>query len=84
MDERAPDPGGAAREEMARQGIMVIGMAVAVVVAALVERRATDPDFLPALKMRAAKQAERFCAQSAAGWWRLAERARLAYEAERP
>lgn len=65
----------------------LIGTAIiitATVLAAQMERKASDPDWLPQRRMRLAKAAERFCATSAAGWWHLAERARLAYERERP
>jgi hypothetical protein len=34
--------------------------------------------------MRGAKEVERIAATSAAQWWAVAERARLAYESERP
>ena len=83
MDERAPDPAGRAREEAAGQAVWIAAMAIAIPLLAWLERKASDPDAWRQVKMRAAKCVERFAAQSAAGWWRLAERARRAYEAER-
>lgn len=84
MDEDTrPGPAGAAAEEAARQGVWLAAMVIALPVLAWAERKASDPDALRSLKMRAAKGAERFCARSAAGWWALAERARRAYEGER-
>lgn len=82
MDEH--DAAGAAREEAARQGVWLAAMMIALPLLAWLERKSTDPDVMRRWKMRAAREAERFCAASAAGWWRLAERARLVYEAERP
>ena len=72
-----------AREEAARQGVWLLAMVIALPVLAYVERKSTDPDFLRLCKMRAAKAVERFAATTAAEWWKLAERARLAYEGER-
>lgn len=83
MDERVPDPAGRAKEEMAGQAVWIVMMAVAIPVLAWIERKATQPDALRELKMRAAKGIERVAARSAAGWWQVAERARCAYEAER-
>jgi len=83
-EDRAPDPGGRAREEAAGQAVWLAAMLIAIPVLAWVERKSREPDAFRSVKMRAAKQAERFCAMSAANWWALAERARLAYEAERP
>lgn len=76
--------GGAAREEAARQGVWLAAMLVAIPVLAWLERRSTDPDFARAVKMRAAKTAERAFAMAAARAWAGAEWARRAYEAERP
>ena len=84
MDEdRRPDPSARAREELAGQAVWLLAMVVAIPVLAWVERKATDPDAARAMKMRAAKFLERVAATSAANWWRVAEKARLAYEAER-
>jgi hypothetical protein len=77
-----PGAGAAAREEAARQGAWLAVMLVAVPLLIWVERKASDPDAWRTVKMRAAKTAERFCAQTAGEWWALAERARLAYERE--
>ena len=80
---RAPDPAGRAREEAAGQAVWLAAMAIAIPVLAWIERKARDPDSLKSLRMRAAKATERFAATTAAAWWKVAERARLAYEAER-
>jgi hypothetical protein len=82
--DRAPDPGGRAREEAAGQAVWLCAMVVAIPVLAWVERKSREPDAFRPAKMRAAKLAEQFCARSAANWWALAERARLVYEAGRP
>lgn len=79
MDEIEQHP---ARDEAVRQAVWLAAMMVAIPVLAWLERKSTDPDAMRLLRMRAAKAAERFCAQSAAGWWQLAERARLAYDHE--
>lgn len=63
------------------EGVVLIVMGVLL---QLAQRKASDPDGFRDWRMRGWKLAERFCAQSAANWWKLAERARLAYEAERP
>ncbi len=83
-EERAPDPGGRAREEAAGQAVWLAAMLVAIPVLTWLERASSSPDQMRAIRMRLAKGVERFAATSAAGWWRVAERARLAYEAERP
>lgn len=84
MDEqRAPDPAGRAKEEAAGQLVWIAMMAVAIPLLAWLERKASDLDALRSVKMRAAKGVERFAARSAAGLWKLAERARLLYESGR-
>lgn len=83
MDERAPDPAGRAKEEAAGQAVWLAAMVIAIPLLAWLERKATQPDAWRQLKMRAAKGVERFAATTAAEWWKLAERARRAYEAER-
>lgn len=84
MDEE-PRSGAAsrAREELAGQAVWLAAMIVAIPLLAWLERKAHDPDGMRLLRMRAAKGVERFAATSAAQWWLVAERARLAYEAER-
>jgi hypothetical protein len=79
-EDRGPDPGGRAREEAAAMLVLIVGG----VLLQLAQRYASDPDAFRQVKMRAAKRLERFAATSARNWWRVAERARLAYEAERP
>ena len=82
-EDRAPDPAGRAREEAAGQAVWLAAMAIAIPLLAWIERKSRDPDSWRTVKMRGAKGLERFAAQSAAAWWKVAERARLAYEAER-
>jgi len=82
-EDRAPDPAGRAREEAAGQAVWLAAMAIAIPLLAWIERKAHEPDAFRSVKMRAAKGVERFAATSAAAWWKVAERARLAYEAER-
>lgn len=82
MDEQRPDPAAAAREEGARQAVMLAAMLIAAPVTILLERWLSRPDAARELRMRAAKQAERLSARLAAGAWRLAESARRAYERE--
>lgn len=83
-EERRPDASARAREELAGQAVWLGMMLVAIPVLAWVERKATDPDAARQLKMRGWKFVERVAATSARNWWVVAERARLAYEAERP
>lgn len=78
------DPGGAAREEVARTGTYLLMLAAAIPVLAWLERQSTNPDAWRLVKMRAALEAENFCMMAALHWARLADRARLAYERERP
>jgi hypothetical protein len=83
-EEQPPGAGAVARDQALGQAIWLVSMCVAIPLLAWLERQAKDPDFARTVKMRAAKAAERFCAQAARNWWGWAERARLAYEAERP
>lgn len=76
-------PGAAAAEEAARQGVWLVAMLIAIPLMAWLERKATQPDAMRQLRMRAYKGTERFAAQSAAEWWQLAEWARSRYERER-
>jgi hypothetical protein len=82
-EDRAPDPAGRAREEAAGQAVWLAAMAIAIPLLAWIERQASSPDSWQRVKMRAAKVVEKFAATTAANWWKVAERARLAYEAER-
>jgi hypothetical protein len=72
----------AAREEAARQTVWLAIMLAAIPLLAWAERKFTNPDALKTMRMQAAREAERFCAAAAADWWKLAERARKAYERE--
>jgi len=72
----------AAREEAARQSVWLAAMLIAIPLLAWAERKFTNPDTLKQARMRAYRETERLCAQSARNWWQLAERARLAYERE--
>ncbi len=83
-EDRAPDPGGRARDEAAGRAAWLAVMVIAIPVLAWVERQAKDPVAWQQTKMRAAKSVERFAVRAAHEWFALAERARLAYEAERP
>lgn len=69
--------------EAARQAVGLVLMTVAAVVLTLAERKAADPDFMRTVRMVSARQCERAAAGAAAGLWKVAERARRAYEAER-
>jgi hypothetical protein len=77
------DAAGAAREEAAKTLTYLAILLVAIPVIAWVERKSADPAALRELRMRGAKGVERFAQLSAHQWWAVAERARLAYEAER-
>lgn len=77
-----PAPGDAARAEAAAQAVAIAAMVIVIPVAAWLQRHSTDADALRTLRMRAARLAERHAARAAAGCWRLAERARRAYEAD--
>ena len=82
-EEPRPAASARAREELAGQAVWLGAMVVAIPVLAWVERKASDPDAARLLRMRVAKVVERVAATSARNWWLVAERARLAYEAER-
>lgn len=75
-------PGSAAKSEAARQAVYLAAMVIAIPVAAWLQRATSDPDAAKSLRMRAAKAAERVTAGAAARCWKLAERARLAYDRE--
>ena len=75
-----PDPGGRAREEIAGMIVLIVGG----ILLQLTQKWAADPDSWRSVKMRAAKFTEKFAATTAGKWYHVAERARLAYEAERP
>jgi len=78
-----PDPAGAAREEGARQAVQIAAMVIAIPLLAWLERTASSPDGRRLLMMRLAKLAEKVSARVADRSWKLAERARVAYEGER-
>jgi hypothetical protein len=66
--------------EAARQAVILAFSIVGLLVMVWAQRAASDPDFGRTQKMAAAKTSERFLARLAARAWKLAERARLAYE----
>jgi heme A synthase len=80
MDDQQPTP---ARDEAARQAIILAFSVVGVIVMIWAQRHASDPDAARTVRMRTAKGAERAYAHAAAWAWRQAERARLAYERDR-
>jgi hypothetical protein len=82
VDDTQHDAAAAAREEAARQSVWLAAMLIAIPLLAWCERKFSSPDQLKAMRMHAAREAERFCAETAGAWWRLAERARKAYERE--
>lgn len=84
MSDQQPDavPADGAREEAARQAVMLAFSVVSVLLAVAAQRAAGDPDFYRTIRMRVTKGAERFLAMTAARAWRAAEAARLAYERE--
>lgn len=75
-------PERTARDEAARQAVMLAFSVVSVLLAVAAQRAAHDPDFYRTIRMRLTKGAERFLAMTAARAWRAAERARQAYERE--
>jgi hypothetical protein len=81
-DDQAHGAAAAARAELARETVWLAAMLVAIPLLAWAERNFTSADTLKTIRMRAYRQAEKFCAQSARHWWHLAERARLAYDRE--
>jgi len=88
--EAVESPGGAAREEAARQLVALAVTVMTVPLLVWLERAASDPDMARTMRMRAARVAERVAARAAAAatlaagkLWEAAERARVAYEAER-
>jgi hypothetical protein len=81
-DDQAHGAAAAARAELAREAVWLAAMLVAIPLLAWAERKFTSPDTLKTMRMRAYREAEKFCAQSARNWWQLAERARLAYDRE--
>jgi hypothetical protein len=80
---RPLDPGGAAREEAARQAVAAAAGLLFIGAAAVLQRWLSAPDRARELRMRAAKAAERLSARLAGQLWQFAERARRDYEAER-
>jgi hypothetical protein len=82
VDDDGRGAAAAAREEAARQGVWLAAMLVAIPLLAWAERQFTSADTLKTMRMRAYREAEKFCAQSAREWWQLAERARRAYDRE--
>ena len=69
--------------EAARQAVGLVLMTAAAILLTVAERKASDPDFLRTVRMMGARQCERAAATAADRLWKLAERARLAYESER-
>jgi hypothetical protein len=83
MPDDQPGTGRRAADEAVAAAAYAAVMIVAGIILQVTQRKASDPDAVRDVKMRAAKAAERFCALSAARWWQWAERFRRAYEAER-
>ena len=76
------DEGRPVRDEAMRQAVALAFGVLAIVVYAIVQRKASQPDSLRTERMRAFKGAERAAARLAGWAWRQAERARQAYEQE--
>ena len=70
------------RDEAARQAVALAFGVLAIVVYAIVQRKASQPDSLRTERMRALRGAERAAARLAGWAWRQAEKARQAYERE--
>lgn len=68
--------------EAARQAVGLVLMTAAAILLTVAERKASDPDFMRTVRMVSARQCERAAAGAAAGLWKVAERARRAYESE--
>jgi hypothetical protein len=68
--------------ETARQAVILAFSIVGVLVMVWAQRAASDPDFGRTQRMAAAKGSERIFARLAARAWKLAERARVAYESD--
>jgi hypothetical protein len=75
-------PGTPVRDEAARQAVALLFGLAAVVIYAVAQRKATQPDSMRTERMRLLKHAERVAARSAGWLWGQAERARRAYERE--
>jgi hypothetical protein len=72
-----------AKDEAARQAIILAFSIVGVVVMVWAQRHAADPDAARTIRMRGAKSSERWFARLAAWSWHQAEAARLRYEGDR-
>jgi len=77
-----PDQQPTVRDEAARQAVALLFGVAMVVIAAVAQRKAAQPDAMRTERMRVLKEAERQLASLASWSWRQAERARRAYEAE--
>lgn len=82
-DDTAVTPGEAAREEAARQLVILLFGLAGAIAFVWVQRSTADPDLARSWRMRAAKASERAHARLARWAWGRAEAARLAYEGER-
>jgi hypothetical protein len=76
------ETGRPVRDEAARQAVALVFGIAAVVIYAVCQRKATQPDVLRTERMRVLKETERAAARVAGWCWRQAERARQAYEQE--
>jgi hypothetical protein len=77
-----PTTSGTVQAETARQAVILAFSVVGVLVMVWAQRAASDPDFGRTQRMAAAKGSERLLARLAARAWKLAERARVAYESD--
>ena len=75
-------PGETARNEAARQAVILAFGIASVLLMVAGQKAAASPDFYRSARMGAAKAAERQLAWLAGLAWRAAERARVAYERE--
>lgn len=82
MTEPQPTTADSARDEAARQAVILAFSVVGVLIMVAAQRAAGDPDFYRTIRMKASKAAERLAAKAAARAWAAAERARRAYERE--
>lgn len=80
MSEPLPTTADTARDEAARQAVILAFSIIGVLLMVAAQRAAGDPDFYRTIRMRATKGAERLLAMAAARAWRAAERARQLYE----
>ena len=79
-EQAAVTPGDSAKDEAARQAVILLFSVAGVLLMVAAQRAAGNPDFYRGLRMRWAKAVERTLARVAARSWAGAEQARRWYE----